>query len=209
MHRRARRRRLGNGAGADLRARRPRRHAVGARRGQRRAVWRASAKAASCPACGLTTSIKVTRALGEASRADAILLVVPAQAMRSVIKSLAQTTGDGTPLIACAKGIEHGTHKFMTEVIAECAPQRAAGDPVRAELRRRRGARPADGGDRRGRRRGGRARSCACDEYRHVPAVSFDRRARRRARRRHQERAGDRRRHRDRQGARRQRARRR
>src|SRR6267154_750436 len=27
-----------------------------------------------------------------------------------------------TPIIACAKGIEHGTRKFMTEVIAECAP---------------------------------------------------------------------------------------
>jgi len=28
----------------------------------------------------------------------------------------------GTPLIACAKGIEHGTHKFMTEIVVECAP---------------------------------------------------------------------------------------
>jgi glycerol-3-phosphate dehydrogenase (NAD(P)+) len=28
-----------------------------------------------------------------------------------------------TPVIACAKGIERGTHKFMTEVIAEAAPQ--------------------------------------------------------------------------------------
>ena len=26
------------------------------------------------------------------------------------------------PVIACAKGIEHGTHKFMTDVIAEAAP---------------------------------------------------------------------------------------
>jgi glycerol-3-phosphate dehydrogenase (NAD(P)+) len=26
-----------------------------------------------------------------------------------------------TPVVACAKGIEHGTHKFMTEVIAEAA----------------------------------------------------------------------------------------
>jgi glycerol-3-phosphate dehydrogenase (NAD(P)+) len=26
------------------------------------------------------------------------------------------------PLIACAKGIERGTHKFMTEIITECAP---------------------------------------------------------------------------------------
>jgi glycerol-3-phosphate dehydrogenase (NAD(P)+) len=74
------------------------------------------------PGVRLEDSIKVTRALAEASRSDAILLVVPAQAMRSVIKSLAQTMAAATPLIACAKGIEHGTHKFMTEIIAECAP---------------------------------------------------------------------------------------
>ena len=79
------------------------------------------------PGVRLEDAIKVTRALGEASLADAILLVVPAQAMRSVVKSLAQTTGDGMPLIACAKGIEAGTHKFMTEVIAECAPRALPG----------------------------------------------------------------------------------
>jgi glycerol-3-phosphate dehydrogenase (NAD(P)+) len=74
------------------------------------------------PGVRLEDSIKVTRALAEASRSQAILLVVPAQAMRSVIKWLTQTIAAGTPLIACAKGIEHGTHKFMTEIIAECAP---------------------------------------------------------------------------------------
>ena len=74
------------------------------------------------PGVRLDDGIKVTRALAEAARSEAILLVVPAQAMRSVIKSLAQTMAAGTPLIACAKGIEHGTHKFMTEIIAECAP---------------------------------------------------------------------------------------
>ena len=74
------------------------------------------------PGVKLEDSIKVTRALAEAARADAVLLVVPAQAMRSVVKSLAQTVAHGTPLIACAKGIEHGTHKFMTEIVAECAP---------------------------------------------------------------------------------------
>ncbi len=74
------------------------------------------------PGVRLEDSIKVTRALAEASRSEAILLVVPAQAMRSVIKSLAQTMAADTPLIACAKGIEHGTHKFMTEIVAECAP---------------------------------------------------------------------------------------
>jgi glycerol-3-phosphate dehydrogenase (NAD(P)+) len=74
------------------------------------------------PGVKLEASIKVTRALAEAANADAILLVVPAQAMRSVMASLAQTMAADTPLIACAKGIEHGTHKFMTEIIAECAP---------------------------------------------------------------------------------------
>jgi glycerol-3-phosphate dehydrogenase (NAD(P)+) len=74
------------------------------------------------PGVRLEDNIKVTRALAEASRSDAILLVVPAQAMRSVIKSLAQTMTASSPLIACAKGIEHGSHKFMTEIIAECAP---------------------------------------------------------------------------------------
>jgi glycerol-3-phosphate dehydrogenase (NAD(P)+) len=74
------------------------------------------------PGVRLDDGIKVTRALAEASRSDAILLVVPAQAMRSVVKSLAQTISAGSPVIACAKGIEHGTHKFMSEIIAECAP---------------------------------------------------------------------------------------
>src|ERR1700693_5420725 len=75
------------------------------------------------PGVRLDDGIKVTRALAEASRSDAILLVVPAQAMRSVVKSLAQTISAGSPVIACAKGIEHGTHKFMSEIIAECAPK--------------------------------------------------------------------------------------
>jgi len=67
--------------------------------------------------------IKVTRDLEETARSDAILVVVPAQAVRSVVTSLASSVGRHTPLIACAKGIEHGTHKFMTEIIAECAPK--------------------------------------------------------------------------------------
>ena len=75
------------------------------------------------PRVRLDDGIKVTRDLAEAARADAILLVVPAQAMRSVCTALAKVLTDKTPLIACAKGIEHGNHKFMTEIIAECAPK--------------------------------------------------------------------------------------
>ncbi len=75
------------------------------------------------PGVRIEDAIAVTRDLAVAARAEAILLVVPAQAMRSVVKALAGAIAPRTPIIACAKGIEHGTHKFMTEVIAECAPE--------------------------------------------------------------------------------------
>jgi glycerol-3-phosphate dehydrogenase (NAD(P)+) len=74
------------------------------------------------PGVRLDDRIVVARELAEVARAGAILLVVPAQAMRSAVGRLAPMLPAGTPLIACAKGIEHGTHMFMTEVIAECAP---------------------------------------------------------------------------------------
>jgi glycerol-3-phosphate dehydrogenase (NAD(P)+) len=74
------------------------------------------------PGVRLEDAIEVTRDLAAVARADALLLVVPAQVMRSVVMSLAPLLADRTPLIACAKGIEHGTHKFMTEIVAECAP---------------------------------------------------------------------------------------
>jgi glycerol-3-phosphate dehydrogenase (NAD(P)+) len=73
------------------------------------------------PGVRLDDSIKVTRDLGDAARCDAILLVVPAQVVRSVVTALAPSLPERTPLVACAKGIEHGTHKFMSEIIAECA----------------------------------------------------------------------------------------
>jgi len=75
------------------------------------------------PGVRLDNSIKVTRDIAEAAASEAILLVVPAQVMRSVAKLLAPTIATRTPLIACAKGIERGTHKFMTEIIAECTPK--------------------------------------------------------------------------------------
>jgi glycerol-3-phosphate dehydrogenase (NAD(P)+) len=53
---------------------------------------------------------------------DAVLLAVPSQEMRAVASAIAPSLRRGTPVIACAKGIERGTHRFMTEVIAEAAP---------------------------------------------------------------------------------------
>ena len=77
------------------------------------------------PGVRLDDTIAITRDLGQAAQVEAILLVVPAQAMRSVLTSLAPSLPDGIPLVACAKGIEHGTRKFMTEIVAACAPKAA------------------------------------------------------------------------------------
>jgi glycerol-3-phosphate dehydrogenase (NAD(P)+) len=74
------------------------------------------------PGVKLEAGIKVIRDLDRTAAADAILLVVPAQVVRSIVKAIGTLLRERTPLIACAKGIEDGTRKFMSEIIAECAP---------------------------------------------------------------------------------------
>src|ERR1700722_8840097 len=64
------------------------------------------------PGVGLDDSIAIAGNLAEAARAEAILLVVPAQAVRAVAKALAPLLAGGTPVIVCAKGIERGSKKF-------------------------------------------------------------------------------------------------
>ena len=74
------------------------------------------------PGMTLADVVTVTGDLEEAAaRAQCILLAVPAQELRKVAMLLDDVTPSGTPVIACAKGIERGSHRFMTEVIAECA----------------------------------------------------------------------------------------
>ncbi len=74
------------------------------------------------PGMTLADGVTVTGDVEEAAaRAQCILLAVPAQELRKVAMLLDDVTPSGTPVIACAKGIERGSHRFMTEVIAECA----------------------------------------------------------------------------------------
>jgi glycerol-3-phosphate dehydrogenase (NAD(P)+) len=70
----------------------------------------------------LDASIKVTNDVAVAAAADIILIATPAQSLRDAVTILAPHLAKATPVIACAKGIERGTHNFMTEVIAEVAP---------------------------------------------------------------------------------------
>jgi glycerol-3-phosphate dehydrogenase (NAD(P)+) len=70
----------------------------------------------------LDASVKVTDDMALAATADIILVATPAQNLREAVTALAPHLAKAKPVIACAKGIERGTHKFMTEVIAEAAP---------------------------------------------------------------------------------------
>lgn len=74
------------------------------------------------PGVKLAGGIVVTNDLTEVGRANAMLLAVPAQELRAAAILLAPHVATRTALIACAKGIERGTQKFMTDVIAEAAP---------------------------------------------------------------------------------------
>jgi glycerol-3-phosphate dehydrogenase (NAD(P)+) len=74
------------------------------------------------PGITLDAQIAVTADLMKAAHADAILLAVPAQSLRGVAAAMKAHLAAGTPVIACAKGIERGTRKFMTEVIEESLP---------------------------------------------------------------------------------------
>jgi glycerol-3-phosphate dehydrogenase (NAD(P)+) len=73
------------------------------------------------PGVRLDASVRVTGDIARAAGADIILIATPAQNLREAVTSLAPHLARATPLIACAKGIERGSHKFMTEVIAETA----------------------------------------------------------------------------------------
>jgi len=77
------------------------------------------------PGVRIDDHVVVAEDIAETAKAAAVLVAVPAQAMRPVATSLAQVLASGTPVIACAKGIERGTKRFMAELIAECAPQAA------------------------------------------------------------------------------------
>jgi glycerol-3-phosphate dehydrogenase (NAD(P)+) len=74
------------------------------------------------PSVRIDEGIRIARDLADATRAQALLLVVPAQAVRSAATALSPLLAAGMPVVVCAKGIERGSKKFVTEVIAECAP---------------------------------------------------------------------------------------
>jgi glycerol-3-phosphate dehydrogenase (NAD(P)+) len=75
------------------------------------------------PGVVLARAVEATSDLDDLARCDAILVATPAQSSREMARRLAGAPGSA-PLVSCAKGIERGTHAFMTEVLGQAAPGR-------------------------------------------------------------------------------------
>jgi glycerol-3-phosphate dehydrogenase (NAD(P)+) len=74
------------------------------------------------PDVSLDAGLFATADLAAAARADAVLLVPPAQHLRATCTALKPHLAAAVPLVICAKGIEKGTCALMTEIVDDVLP---------------------------------------------------------------------------------------
>lgn len=74
------------------------------------------------PGIALDPAIKASADIQFMADRDAILLVCPAQHMRTLGAQIAGVIAAGVPLVICSKGIEVTTLELMSEILAEVAP---------------------------------------------------------------------------------------
>jgi glycerol-3-phosphate dehydrogenase (NAD(P)+) len=77
------------------------------------------------PGVSLDAGVRATHDFVDLARSEFVLAVAPAQHLRATLETFGPTTEPGLPIVLCAKGIEQGSLKLMTEVLAETAPQAA------------------------------------------------------------------------------------
>jgi glycerol-3-phosphate dehydrogenase (NAD(P)+) len=75
------------------------------------------------PGVRLPDEVVATSDLNRVLAADAVLVAVPAQRLRAALGSLSSAVRPAVPLVLCAKGIERGSGKLVTEILQETAPQ--------------------------------------------------------------------------------------
>lgn len=75
------------------------------------------------PGTTLDPGIHAVSDITLAVRVDAILLVVPSQFARATVSAFAAALAPTIPVVICAKGIERGSGRLMTEVVAEVLPE--------------------------------------------------------------------------------------
>ena len=75
------------------------------------------------PGIDLEPSIRATGDFADLAQADLVLAVAPAQHLRATLAAFAPHVREGLRILLCAKGIEQGSLKLMTQVLAETIPQ--------------------------------------------------------------------------------------
>jgi glycerol-3-phosphate dehydrogenase (NAD(P)+) len=78
------------------------------------------------PGIVLDDHVQVAGDLAALSDRDLILAVPPAQHMRSTLEAFRPHHRAGVPVVLCAKGVERGSLKLMTDVLAETLPEAPA-----------------------------------------------------------------------------------
>ena len=78
------------------------------------------------PGVALDPALTASPDLADFADEDLLLAVVPAQHLRAALAALSPRIAPGLPVVLCAKGVEQGSLKLMTEVLAEAAPQARA-----------------------------------------------------------------------------------
>ncbi len=75
------------------------------------------------PGIALDAGVRATASLAEVAVCDVLLMVAPAQYVRSVLEGLKTHVRPGQPIVMCSKGIEQKTGRLMGGVIAEVVPE--------------------------------------------------------------------------------------
>ncbi|MGH8733318.1 MAG: NAD(P)H-dependent glycerol-3-phosphate dehydrogenase [Burkholderiales bacterium] len=75
------------------------------------------------PGVPLLSNVHPIAETSEAHGAEVILAAVQAQALRMVLEAFAPHIAGGVPVVVCAKGIEHATGLFLTDVAAAVLPK--------------------------------------------------------------------------------------
>ena len=110
---------------------------VAARAGHRVTLWARSpahagginerrANPAYLPGFALPPGITATSSPADLGGANLVLIATPAQAVRETLARFAGLFPAGTAAVICAKGIERGSRRLMSEVVAKALPEATA-----------------------------------------------------------------------------------
>lgn len=75
------------------------------------------------PDITLDEKVSATSSLADAARADALLIVTPAQHLRASLSSLKPALQPETSLVICAKGVEIETGAMLSQIARDIVPQ--------------------------------------------------------------------------------------